>query len=109
MRCGIYRKNPACLLMGLLLLAGALVPFTAYAADAQPEPGRAQCDSPWPTFHGDNARTGNTTEPGPGTSRMLWSNGTGQNCYSSPSVAGGKVFIGSADNGIYCFNATTGT
>ena len=65
-------------------------------------------DAPWPTFHGDSARTGNTTEWGPGTNRILWSNNTGQNCYSSPAVAGSRVFIGSTDNAVLCFNATTG-
>jgi outer membrane protein assembly factor BamB len=94
--------------IGLLLIASVLIPFQAPATGCGVVGPRDPGDSPWPTFHGDNARTGNTTEPGPGTNRMLWSNGTGQNCYSSPSVAGGKVFIGSLDGAIYCFNAVTG-
>jgi outer membrane protein assembly factor BamB len=102
-------------MMGKIVLAFAvgilIFPFFQISLPAE-EAGfweiRANDDAPWPTFHGDPARTGNTTEWGPGTNRMLWSNGTGQNCYSSPAVAGGNVFIGSTDNAVYCFNASTG-
>lgn len=70
---------------------------------ARDEPGTA-----WPTFHGDDGRTGNHSGSGPESNRVLWSNNTGGNEYSSPVVAGGRVFIGSIDRNLYCFNATTG-
>ena len=44
---------------------------------------RAGGEPPWPTYHGDDARTGNTSEPGPLTGNLLWSNGTGSYSFSN--------------------------
>jgi outer membrane protein assembly factor BamB len=70
---------------------------------------RAGGDPPWPTYHGDDARTGNTSEPGPQTNNLLWSNSTGSYSYSSPAIAGGKAYIPADDGGMYCFWAENGT
>ena len=78
-------------------------------ADDAPAAGpRSRGVGPWDTFHGDSGRTGNSSGDGPLSNHVLRSNNTGGNDYSSPVVAGDRVFIGSVDRNLYCFNATTG-
>jgi parallel beta-helix repeat protein len=62
----------------------------------------------WPTFHHDSTLAGYTESPAPTTNRKAWSNVTGGEVYSSPAVAYGKVYVGSFDKKIYCFDAFTG-
>src|ERR1017187_3624227 len=42
------------------------------------------------------------------TGRRIWSAATGNYIQSSPAVASGVVYVGSADNNLYAFNAATG-
>jgi outer membrane protein assembly factor BamB len=102
---------PAMCIVMLLVLCTVLPGFPAEGisgAAAGVPPAREAADAPWPAFHADASRTGNASGYGPGTSHLLWSNSTGANCYGSPAVAGGRVFIGSTAGNMYCFNATTG-
>jgi outer membrane protein assembly factor BamB len=39
---------------------------------------------------------------------LLWSYTTGSEVHSSPAVANGVVYIGSADHNLYALNASTG-
>ena len=93
----------------LFLVAASFAGALVTAHDARSVAGRAGGKPPWPTYHGDSARTGNTTDPGPQTSHMLWSNDTGSYSYSSPAEAREKVYIPADDGGMYCFWANNGT
>jgi len=93
----------------LILLTASLAALMVPAQENGTGAPRAGGDPPWPTYHGDDARTGNTSDPGPMTNNLLWSNGTGSYSYSSPAVAGGRVYIPADDGGMYCFWADNGT
>jgi len=104
-------SGTAICVVGMLLLGCVLPAFPAEGPareGAGEDASRERADAPWPAFHGNAARDGNCTEPGPGTNKMLWSNNTGANCYGSPVVAGGRVYIGSTGGTMYCFAAGTG-
>jgi peptide/nickel transport system substrate-binding protein len=64
----------------------------------------------WPTFHHDLANTGYTESPAPNTNQTQWKYETGYSISSSPTVADGKVYVGSADfpSKVYCLDAYTG-
>ncbi|HEX77410.1 MAG TPA: PQQ-binding-like beta-propeller repeat protein [Dehalococcoidia bacterium] len=61
----------------------------------------------WPMFRQNPARFGYSTSPAPDIGTRLWEFSTGGHGGSSPSVAGGKVFVGSADK-LNCLNEETG-
>lgn len=101
------RSVALCAVLVLLTVPFACIPVPGQeAACGVP---RAGGEPPWPTYHGDEARTGNSSVAGPETNHMLWSNGTGQYSYASPAMAGGKVYIPADDASIYCFWASNGT
>src|SRR4030065_662518 len=52
--------------------------------------------------------TGYSESPAPSTNQTLWTYMTGGSVLSSPAVVDGKVYVGSYDNNIYCFDAATG-
>ena len=59
----------------------------------------------WPNFHGDAARTGNTTAMGPGSYNLQ--NTLAVGCWwSSPVVAYDKIFM-TYNGGIRCYNASS--
>ena len=65
--------------------------------------------SDWPMFrqsssHSGNARSNNTVN----SAKLLWNYTTDGAVWSSPAVAYGRVFVGSKDCYIYCFNASNG-
>ncbi|HYB92601.1 MAG TPA: PQQ-binding-like beta-propeller repeat protein, partial [archaeon] len=62
----------------------------------------------WTMFHHDLTHTGYSTSTAPKTNNTLWKYATGGIVFSSPAVSGGRIYIGSEDNNIYCFNASTG-
>ena len=68
----------------------------------------------WPTFHSTGDRAGVNAEEttiGPGNASKLtraWSYATGGEVSSSPVVAGGVVYVGSADKKLYALDAATG-
>ncbi|HME53510.1 MAG TPA: PQQ-binding-like beta-propeller repeat protein [Candidatus Lokiarchaeia archaeon] len=62
----------------------------------------------WSMFHGQLNHTGVvTTTPVQGTG-LLWSYNLTMGVLSSPTIAGGLVYVGSQDHNVYCLNATTG-
>jgi outer membrane protein assembly factor BamB len=67
-------------------------------------------DSDWPSFHGNNYRTGFSTEqfikP---PLQVRWGFSTGGNIWSSPSLMAGTLFVGSSDGRLYSLDVTTGT
>jgi len=66
-------------------------------------------DGEWITFHKDNNRSGFSLEDvGPANPSILWSFETGDYVYSSPIYSNGKVYVGSGDGILYCFDSGTG-
>ena len=64
-------------------------------------------DNDWPMFRHDSRHTGYSTSTAPDTNQVLWSYDTGDEVASSPTVTGGKVFVGSGDY-IYCLEEGNG-
>jgi outer membrane protein assembly factor BamB len=65
-------------------------------------------NSSWPMFHHDLNHTGLSNATAPDSNHLLWASPTGFWLESSPAVSDGKVFIGSEDGKMYCFDASTG-
>jgi outer membrane protein assembly factor BamB len=63
--------------------------------------------SSWPMFHNDLAHSGYTATAGPLTNQTLWSIQTGP-IRSSPTVAGGIVYVGLNDDKLLALNAING-
>ena len=59
-------------------------------------------------FHNDLEHSGYSTSSSPSLSQILWTYGTGSFINSSPTVAGGVVYVGSDDNWVCALNAFTG-
>jgi len=70
------------------------------------EPGKA--GSSWPMFRHDASHSGNTSAVGPTTNAISWVNSTDSYIEGSPVVADDRVYIGSWDKYMYCFDADTG-
>jgi len=66
-------------------------------------------DTDWPTFHGDNYRSGFSAEKyiAPPLS-VRWSFSTGGNIWSSPAVVAGTLFVGSSDGKLYSLDVAEG-
>ena len=65
----------------------------------------------WPAFRYGADRTAVSNTEGPDIRTILWQNTTDdvqQGIYSSPAVAGGKVFFGSTNSKFYAYDAITG-
>jgi eukaryotic-like serine/threonine-protein kinase len=61
----------------------------------------------WPMFMHDVKHTGYSTESAPKTNAILWRSAAG-NAPSTPVIIDGKVYVGSQDKKVYCFDAETG-
>lgn len=64
--------------------------------------------SDWPMFGHDPQRTGYTESPAPNTNQTLWTSTLGGMAGTHPAVADGKLYVGSWDSLVYCFDAATG-
>ena len=62
----------------------------------------------WSMFHHDATRSGASSTTAPDTAEMLWSYQTGFIISSSPAVSHGRIYIGSWDKSIYCFEMDSG-
>ena len=62
----------------------------------------------WSMFRYDANHTGNTTAIGPTTNAILWTNSTDDKIEGSPTIVDGRVYIGSWDNYMYCFDENNG-
>jgi beta propeller repeat protein len=63
----------------------------------------------WPMFHHGQNHNGYTLSPSaPSTNNTLWTYLTGGLMWGSPTVAAGRVYIGSDDGKVYCLNASNG-
>jgi len=63
----------------------------------------------WPQFLGNNAHTGKSVETLEPPLAVKWSFSGDDKFISSPSVKGGKVYIGSRDNSLYALNELDGS
>ena len=62
----------------------------------------------WPMYRHDLNHTGYTESDAPDTNSVLWTASVAGEIMPSPTIVDGKVFIGSEDNSLYCFDATNG-
>jgi len=63
----------------------------------------------WPMYRHDSGHTGYTASPAPNTNYTAWKFKTGGQVTSSPTIAYGKVFVGSWDGYLYALDEDTGT
>jgi outer membrane protein assembly factor BamB len=63
---------------------------------------------PWPMWRHDPAHSG-TGQSGPMNLTLRWKFMTGGGVVSSPSVADGRVYVGSQDKYVYCLDARSGS
>lgn len=71
-------------------------------------PAYVTTDFPWEMFHHDPSHSGYTQASAPSTNSLLWSALTGGAVYSSPSVVGGIVYVGSSDANLYALDESSG-
>lgn len=107
----IWRKYIS-LIFVLMLLIVSVLPLVSGLIIINP-PRIEQLDSPrgndwWSMFRHDSTRTGFSTSNAPDTKEVLWSYQTDYFISSSPVVAHGRVYIGSWDRKIYCFDMDNG-
>src|SRR5204863_3077914 len=60
----------------------------------------------WPTYHGDNARSGVASSPALGQLSRAWSAKVDGRLYASPLIAGGRVIVATASNSVYAFDSS---
>jgi len=103
----------------LLFAAGVVVPVLVMASPlcrraraAKPPAPPADTAGAWPTFMGGAARTGCAPGArGPAQGKMLWafSDAKSPAAFSaSPTLAGGRIYVGSDNCKLYCLDARTG-
>lgn len=78
-----------------LVLVTGLSPLSGVAEDAA-------------MYRGDPGRSGVYRSAAPGNLNVKWSFQTGEAIVSSPTVAGGTVYVGSSDNFLYAVDAGSG-
>ncbi len=104
-------KKPTCILICMLLFITVLLPIgeamNGSKIDGVNPRGSLDIDW-WPMFRHDSEHMGFSTSTAPDTNQVLWSYQTDFFISSSPAVSHGKVYIGSWDNKIYCFDMNNG-
>ncbi len=83
------------------LLVSALIGFVVLTSSARADA---------PVFRGDPSHSGiYATDKVPALDRLVWKFRTGAKVLSSPAVAGGTLYVGSADRFVYALNAADGS
>ena len=59
----------------------------------------------WFMFHHDARHTGYSTSKSPNTNNIMWNSTIGSISRSSPAFGKGRLYIGSKDGNLYCFDA----
>jgi len=86
------------------------IAFTTPAPRIATVPGSSDpTGDEWPMFHRSLNRTGVIESLSGQVTKQMWVYMTGFRVTSSPAIAGGRVYVGSEDQKIYCFNATSGS
>ncbi|MGV9297840.1 outer membrane protein assembly factor BamB family protein [Amycolatopsis sp. NPDC003676] len=90
-----------------VLIIGSPVP-----AQAAPEAAghlRQAAASDWPTYHRDNARTGDAADLAPlGTLGTAWQSTLDGAVYGQPLVVGGQILAATENNTVYALDPATG-
>jgi outer membrane protein assembly factor BamB len=90
----------------------ALLTLAAFAAAGLPAaPKRTPtpvAQAAWPTFKGDNARTGRAASRLSMPIQVKWRVHLRKSLYSSPVVADGRVYVGSSSKRVYCLELESG-
>ena len=85
----------------MLPLIARLAAAAAVLAVAQAAPAGA---ADWPTYHGDNARTGVASSPALGQLSRAWTAKVDGDVYASPLIAKGRVIVATENNSVYAFD-----
>jgi outer membrane protein assembly factor BamB len=93
---------------GVLLIGGTAALKNSIAYDNLNQSQGLSQNNWWPMFHHDLNHTGFSNSSAPDTNSLLWVSSAGYWLESSPAVSDGKVYIGSQDDNVYCFDAFTG-
>ena len=93
----------------IIILATIVISMLSMSSLAQPVAINQSLDAPWPMWRQNPAHTGVVDGSGPKKLAVKWKFGTGAPVDSSPSVVGGRVYIGSRDRNLYCLDAQTGS
>ncbi len=89
------------IMFSLLAINTLTTQFTLVAGDIG--------DDDWTMFRHDPAHIGYSTSTAPTTNQTQWTYTLGDSVdYSSPAIADTALYVGSWDDKLYCFNATTG-
>jgi outer membrane protein assembly factor BamB len=67
-----------------------------------------ELEDDWNMFHHDPEHSGLSSSSSVDSNNTLWIYKTENIVHSSPAVVGGKLYVGSNDNYLYCINAETG-
>src|SRR5206468_1774993 len=92
----------------LSLSLGSLLFLTATLPAAPRRTPTPVSQAAWPTFKGDNARTGRALSHLTTPIQVKWRAHLRNNLYSSPVVVDGRVFLGSSSKRVYCLELETG-
>jgi len=107
-----YFRGLATIIITVILITTIIVPFVSSTSINSQISFRNQ-SSPlnidwWPKFHHDENQIGFSSSSAPDTDEVLWSYQTDGYITSSPAVIDGKVYVGSWDKKLYCFDMMTG-
>src|SRR2546423_758834 len=70
---------------------------------------KAKGNANWPTFHGNNARTGgDTTSPPLASPHRTWTKRLDAAIYAEPLAVGNRVYTATENNTVYALNAKNG-
>ena len=99
------------LIAGLALVVVAITLGTVAGRTSRTPSTPITVNGSWPTYHRDNARTGNDPTLAPVVSVTAgWTrSGLDGEIYASPLVHGGKVYTATLNNTVYALNQTDGT
>ena len=99
------------LVAGLALVAVVITLGTAAGRTSRTPSTPIVANGSWPTYHRDNARTGNdpTLPPVISVTAGWTRTGLDGEVYASPLVHGGKVYTATLNNTVYALNQTDGT
>jgi len=92
--------------MSLLLLSAI---FSTQTVQTVCNPIKTEDQLEWPMFRHDLRHTGYTDDLGPNNNQTRWKYSTRwADVISSPAVVGNRVYVGSWDDNLYCFDVFTG-
>ncbi|XHH08011.1 MAG: PQQ-binding-like beta-propeller repeat protein [Candidatus Bathyarchaeia archaeon] len=92
-----------------LTIAVVLLVLVQSALFASAQPDVSTSPNEWPMFRQNPAHTAfHGDKDAPDLPMLLWRYPTNRAIHSSPTVADGRLFVGSRDSQVYCINVSTG-